>query len=295
MSESSKKDKRKEIDLLHLGKAHKIGFDIFTFKKENDKEYKPYMFCMPNFTALFLNISDKNYEISQNLYNEKICKLPIDKGELYELNEQDEHFIYDFMESTFASIVFACASVETLINNIIPNNIVLIKPKKGISYELNFKDFIEKHLTIEEKLKKILPSVYDYGFNAKELKCWQGFKKLIEYRNEIMHFKSHSFDKQNFNKQTKYVHDLFYHVISDEIIESARLLIKYLSKKIKGVPGFPSEFIEDELHLGTYINHYKNFEILKRKLIIEFPDKRSLEEFISNKLFKNRYFKFYTA
>ncbi len=294
MKYSEEIDKRREINLLIKGESAKIGFDLFRYRKSDTKVEKRYMVSYPNFTALYLSISDKHYDISTDLFDNKIESMAVDMGDYYEARDEDEKYIYDFIESTFIAIVFAHASVETLVNSLIPNNIVIIKKPNQESYQGKFKNFVERHVKLEEKIKKILPKVYSYGFNARDIKCWSGFKRLMDLRNELLHFKSHSFDKGK-DKQSRAVAKLFYHVVRDDVIKSARLLIKYLYTKMPGVPGFPIEFQDKEIAYDKFYSHYENQDFSKMKrLIVEFPDNKSLEDFILQKESdETRVFRFY--
>ncbi|MDQ3019777.1 MAG: hypothetical protein M3R36_04290 [Bacteroidota bacterium] len=284
-------DKRRENPIKHKNDFLQLGMSPIKIKRADGK-LKELIIPLPNFTALYLNISDKNFKIAEELYNERILNRLNEKNDYYELPFEDESVIYDFLEAVFSSIIFAFSAVECLINSLIPNYIIIVKKKSENKFELESKGKIEKFFTLEEKVKKILPKVYDYGFNANKIKCWGNFKKLISHRNELIHFKSNEFDG-NKSSHTKFIGNLIVDVCTLNVIESAREIIKYLIKKIPYSPGFPKEFQVFNIDSEDYINHFKSKNITtKKEITFEFSNEISFNEFFNQtNLGKEREFK----
>ena len=131
MESKSKADKRREILLMRNNEEVSLGHSSFEFKLEGTLEYKKSMLYYPNFTALFLNISDKNYQTSKEIYDELIIPNFKDKGDYYELEcENGESIFYDFYEALLTSVFFAYGAIECLVNSLIPNySLVFTKSK----------------------------------------------------------------------------------------------------------------------------------------------------------------------
>ncbi|MBL7129725.1 MAG: hypothetical protein ISS16_12185 [Ignavibacteria bacterium] len=275
-------DQRREIILKDKEKYKQIGMSLYKLINDVSKGEKDFMFPLPNYTAIFLNISDINYKRAKELLNEKIFKLKKEKTEYYELDPKYEPLIYDYLEAVFTSIIFGHTAVECLVNSLIPNAILRIK-KSESKLKLESKKFIERNISLKDKIKKILPKVYNYGFNANNLKFWNDFTKLLKYRDELIHLKSNEFE-ENRSVQIRFMNELLDDVYRFDVIESARELIEYLSKKIPTRPGFPKEFLKEEISYRGYFEHYRSKEIdLKKKLIIEFPNEKAFRDFFSQK------------
>lgn len=284
----NKADKRREILLMRNNEEISLGHSSFEFKLEGTQEYKKLMTFHPNFTALFLNISDKNFQASKQIYEDIIIPNLIDKGNYCELEcENSESIFYDFYEAILISIFFAYNAVECLVNNLIPNYSVVFSKTKENECILKSKNCIERFVGLEEKVKNILPKIYGYAFNPGKIKCWSDFKTLIKYRNEIAHFKSFEYDDYK-NNQIDFINKMIVNVITMDIVESARKLIQYLNSKINNVPGFPSEFSKEKLNLDDYLKHYGKKIVEKDKsLVFEFKDESSLNEFMTQTKIQN--------
>jgi hypothetical protein len=277
-------DKRNERLIKVNNKYEKLLFSLYKTKLNKDEQLKDLNVSFPNITALILNISDKAFEKSKEIYNDILLPCIVDKGDYYifDINNSgidgsDKDF-FDLFENIIISIVFAYTSVESLVNNLIPNNVLLVSNKDG-KLNLLDKEFVEKKIQLSVKIKNILPKIYNFKFEANNISFWSDFKKLEKYRNGFIHPKSNEIEGKK-SKQVLFLSHVFFDVCNHDIIESARAMIKYLFMKIKLVPGIPLEFIPDSISIDHYIDHYRNKKIDTNKEIrIEFKDSNALEKF----------------
>lgn len=270
-------DKRRERLILINGEPAKSGSDFLHYID------KPLMVLNPNYTALLLNIAEGNNKKAISLFNDKITSKKIDKGEYYELDfEGGDTLFFDFMEYVFIALVFSYSAVECIVNSLIPNYVIMIGKKDNMQ-EFKSKNFLEKNVKLDIKIKKILPKIYKYGFNASKIKCWENFKKLELYRNEIMHLKSLELSKEGKSSQTKIIGQMLVDCIKLEIVSSARELIKYLYSKISDAPPFPNEISNINIELKHYMKHYQEKKInVSGNIELQFGSLEDLNKFIDD-------------
>jgi hypothetical protein len=110
-----------------------------------------------------------------------------------------------------------------------------------------------------------LPNIYFYTIdifktNNEDKNCWENFNNLIQYRHRIIHPKTEQTKLGKFS-QIKYIAEIFFEGINNDLIKSARELIKALTKKVydspknvKRPPHIPLEFLEEVLNFDDYMN-----------------------------------------
>ncbi len=148
-------DIRGEVILKKEDKSMLAGDILFNYSFTENGDLKPLWIPSPNYTALYLSIADKNFKIASDSFNDKIIKSISDRGDFLLLDcEKADTVLYDFMEATFISIVFAYTAVECLVNSLIPNYIILIGKNKKDTYEFKSKKFLERYISLDEKIKK---------------------------------------------------------------------------------------------------------------------------------------------
>ncbi len=87
-----------------------------------------------------------------------------------------------------------------------------------------------------------MPKLHNFTFDAGKLAFWHRFKKLEKLRNEIVHSKDDLLYVEEIQDDTFFISNLFYRITNEKVLESAREVIEYLSKKIGDVPQNPREF-----------------------------------------------------
>jgi len=247
-------DKRLELFLLE-GKYYNSGGDFYIHGEKGKSA--PIKIPTPNIPSLYLNISDnalKNAkEINENILLPSITLNHDSNSFEYKEKYYYKH-IFDMYENLFVSIVFNYAAVESITNNLIPNSCsVRWNTKTGESTV--GKDWIEKNVTLEDKIKKVIPKIYNLKIKFGKLNFWKNFKLLEHHRNEIIHFKSDEFIDDTI-KVAPYLSEFFVDIMKHNIIESGREIIKYLCIKIPNIQGLPHEFHSEPYKLTEKLKHF---------------------------------------
>lgn len=148
---------------------------------------------IPSATALLLNLSQTCYLQAEQL----ISKCISSKNEFGHLSEID---VFAFYEQMMASIVFAHTSLESFVNEEIPDNYIhKVADKKGTQdYD---KEQIERHLNLDTKLGDILPAVLQVE-SPKGKKLWSDFKELKRIRDRVIHMKTKDREFQGEDKNS---------------------------------------------------------------------------------------------
>jgi hypothetical protein len=155
-------------------------------------------FGLPSAPALFLSLAYKAFIAYRN----------VDVRGLFDGHPQgvwpdDQTPLFDFCEQFAAHIVFAFTALESLANEIIPqeHSYTTIDGKTGEPVTYN-RDEIERYVSLDEKLLQVLPSALDVG-SPKGLHIWRDYKKLKNLRNRIIHLKM--IDRQSTGPEIKTV------------------------------------------------------------------------------------------
>jgi len=164
-----------EMDEVIFNKKKNIKIDYFT----------------PNNIALSLTISAKASNEAQDIYNKHL-----DPYKTYNSKENKTDYLInkskifcDYLEKIQISIVFSYTALETFCNLSIPENYnYKFKDNKGITHSYD-KDAIERWISLQEKISKILTNIYNTK-TIKNEKFWNYFIRLEEFRNNIIHQKS---------------------------------------------------------------------------------------------------------
>lgn len=267
-------DKRRERHFEANGNKYAKGFEFYI--KQGKEGTLPVMVNLPNIISLYLSISDKSLKRARLIFNDKLesniryvkaesnIKYLKDKEhikkEYYKYNiENNPYLVFDLIEETFISVVFAYSAVEATINNLIPNSYAIIKIDKNRKV-IDDKEYIEKYYKLTDKIKDVIGQIYKIDIDFNKLDFWNAFKKLEYYRNEIVHFKSEEMLGFESN-QIGFLTDYIFSVLKNDVVESARKLILFLTKNIDFLPGLPYEFSKEPINIKMLQNYYgkKNF------------------------------------
>lgn len=123
------------------------------------------------------------------------------KNEITVLISDNNYQVYDFLNkfnnyyaSVSSCISFLYISIEAFINNLIPEDFTYIN-KKGEKFDMME---IQRNLSFEEKIKKVLPMIKDKSFVNECSHKYDVLLKLKRYRDEIIHTKANKINSQNF-------------------------------------------------------------------------------------------------
>lgn len=144
----------------------------------------------PNNISLLLSISNSSRQdalsILKLLKEDKKYDNPLDKI------KSTSELACNYIEKIQTAVVFSYTSLEVFANLSIPDNYEYIKIKKeaGVLYEQKFtRDAIERLFPLKEKLKDILPDIYETQ-SIEEEPFWGRFCNLEMTRDKIIHQKS---------------------------------------------------------------------------------------------------------
>lgn len=166
------------------GILHKAGTPVVktTFVKFDGTQLA---MPFPNASALFLGLSCKMYEKAQS----HLDKLGISASPQSEVRSEDEAQFFSALESLMASIVFAHTALESYANEVIPEDYVYKAPREDSRCtELYNKEQVERFLSLDVKLDKILPEVLGTD-SPKGSTLWQRYVTLKRLRDRVIHMK----------------------------------------------------------------------------------------------------------
>lgn len=142
-------------------------------------------FDRPNNTSIFLSSSDRELKQAKTIYN-TLIRPKITQRELFDLSNEDNVLLYDYLEHIQSSIVMAFTAIECLANEILPKDFVYKqKVQGGEIKEFNNKD-IERWVSTIDKIALVLPSALGIT-NPTKYNFWPKFTKLKDLRNDIIH------------------------------------------------------------------------------------------------------------
>ncbi|MEO6696069.1 MAG: hypothetical protein ABIY50_12365 [Ignavibacteria bacterium] len=247
-------DKRKNLFKDNDGYFVK-GFELYIHKTTNIEA--PLTIDLPNIAAMFLNISDKAKESAGEIYINKLEPFISisENGKYFEFKtEKAEEHLFDFFEQLFVSIIFMYSAVESIVNNLIPNDYTEIRLIKKIQ-ETKGKKYIEKNDTLENKIKIIINKIYCSNSKIHNTESWKNFKELQRIRNEIVHFKSEELEG-NKHSIGPLLSELFYKIVKLRIIESGREIINFLMTVTNNYAAIPFEFHKLSINSDLFEKHF---------------------------------------
>ncbi|HEX2786560.1 MAG TPA: hypothetical protein VHP32_01555 [Ignavibacteria bacterium] len=247
----------KRVEIFTTGdKYYKQGFDIYKHSQGAIKS--SFIISRPNFPSLFLNISDNSIREAEQIYKKEICPFILYNREkdYFEMKDISKEFLlYDCLEKVFVGIVFSYTFVESIINNLIPNDIKFEWEKNGEKFSYGKID-IERKMSTTDKIKKVITKCFNININFAKLECWQDFKYLEYLRNEIIHFKAEEYIENKIVVAPR-VSEMFVCCLMNNLLDSSRNLIKYLSGKIEKNMGLPHEFYPQHINFKEHLEHFK--------------------------------------
>lgn len=140
---------------------------------------------LPNATALFLNSSKRSWDSAKLIRKNSNIDSSVKKKVHFKTVTES----FDYVERIMESIVMAFTALEVFVNENIPEDYKYHTHKKSeIILETMDKKAIERWLSLDEKLAKVLPEAKKIE-SPKGQKCWQGYVELKRVRDRIIHMK----------------------------------------------------------------------------------------------------------
>ena len=130
-------------------------------------------FGLPSAPALYLNLAHQNFRLRQ----------AVDLKDLFDVHPQgvwpeDHKKLFDYMGLAFSEVLFSYSAIEAFANEVIPTGFeYLYKSSKREQPQTLAKLEIERIVSLDEKLKKVLPSACGVNSPAGS-KAWKPYKDL---------------------------------------------------------------------------------------------------------------------
>jgi len=233
-----------------LGKVDFSGqSSVEEFKKNNEDNYKAIIindndemitcsklevdnieFFIPEFNPVHIYFS---IALENNLNSELLKKQIKSEIQMITDSQYNNYGLFiSYLKRSMSSIIFLFSSIEAYINQQIPESYEY-KKVTSKQIEIKNKQQIERHCSFEDKVKIILPEI----FNSKKFHIdypsdYQILRNLKEVRNDLIHLKS------DLDKYDNYYREAFNKVIGFKLNETFKSTMKYMNYYI---PDFITE------------------------------------------------------
>lgn len=161
---------------------------IQAFRYEQDK--KVTFLPEPNPITIYFDLAHRFYTTIENK-----------REDIHEYIKTPNFDVYVFLNkfnNYYATIsgcvTFLFISIEAFINNLIPDDFTYTD-KEGKVYDIMG---IQKFISFDDKLKKIIPSIKEKSFHEKYGHKYEVIINLKKFRDEITHTKAYKIDSPNF-------------------------------------------------------------------------------------------------
>ncbi|TSC76315.1 MAG: hypothetical protein G01um101431_936 [Parcubacteria group bacterium Gr01-1014_31] len=192
-------------------------------------------FPIPSITAMMLNVSYKSWQEGENLLN---AHNPYTfSGESTHLTVPIEKTgkLFDAIEKLMQGYIFAYSAIEHFANQSLPDDYKYSKERRE-GTEIHDKHFIERNVTLDEKLGAILSEIYNVE-SIKTKEIWQKYIWLKNTRDNLIHFKSKDFYPKNWQPTEKYLwNELVFAVKKDNPAIISKKVIGYYLSSTKDIP-----------------------------------------------------------
>lgn len=146
--------------------------------------------------------------------------------------DSEESGLFDCLEDSIACIVFAYTAIEAFANESIPDEFEYRRENPGGKFtELYGKDQIERNVSLDDKLDKVLPLIFDVP-SPKGTKQWEDYVRLTRIRNRLIHLKSKDLRPSGPDDASEY---LWTHILAEHVTSfpqySAIIISHFLQKE----------------------------------------------------------------
>jgi len=142
---------------------------------------EPYLLFLSKSKSLNIKIKETENRFKSNIETELI---PSENFNLKILNQE----VYNqFITNKISSVIFLIMSVESFINNLIPEKIEIEKDGK-----INTKIEIEKNYRLKDKFREVIPRIKEIKDVKKYQNKYSTILQLNKIRNSFIHLKASS-------------------------------------------------------------------------------------------------------
>ncbi len=167
-----------------------------TLVKTQDDVYRLALIYKYQGEHVFIPVPDLTLVYYNNAYSNNLSRKRIEKTLFKKLNNFENGFsenidneIYSYIGVASSSIIQMFTSLESFMNHIIPDN-EFYKKVDSKKTELYNKDQIQKYISFDEKIKKVIPFFLNKDFYRKQTPTNSRISDLKKLRDEIVHTKS---------------------------------------------------------------------------------------------------------
>lgn len=167
----------------------KVGTGLGSIPTEELLKKNVVFFGLPSGPALFLHLAYRAYVKIKD-----VEPLSLFNHSLFNHHDQgiwpDDHGrLFDFFEDFISHSVYSFTAIEAFANESIPENFQYVSVNRAGEEQIYEKDEIERKVNLDEKLDKILPTIYSVP-SPKGKKVWEHYKEMKKVRDRIIHLKS---------------------------------------------------------------------------------------------------------
>ena len=194
----------------------------------------------PNMVALYLSISAKAISAAEQFYEEFTNDLRRKEGShSFPSTLEGTRSAFDFLENICVATIFSYSAAEAFANSLIPDDYTRQGHRKGLQV-LDTKIEIERHYTLREKYKSIIPEIYP-TVSPQQQPFWSRFTELEKFRDGLIHLKMN--ESLRFGKERLFLSDFIFNTIKFEPYHAVPELIQYIVDNMnKDCAPIPYEF-----------------------------------------------------
>ncbi len=153
------------------------------FIYNNSGTYVP--IALPDFTLVYFD-----FAYNLNINREKIKKDLLSKLTTIEsMNEDRSKELYNFFGISTSCVITLFTSIEAFINHMLPADKEYVV-KKNNRTEIYNREQIQLYISFMDKLKLVLPQLYEKNFFTKATKANSLIQNLKDLRDNLVHTKS---------------------------------------------------------------------------------------------------------
>ena len=144
-------------------------------------------FGLPSAPALFINMAFSAYRQRASINVSKLFdNHPRPQGSY----PNDHTPLFNYFEAVIAEIVCSHSAIEAAVNEVIPEALVYQRSRKSGQEAVSLtRHEIERTVSLDEKLKKVLPQALNIA-NPAVGNLWPAYQELRDLRDRLIHLKS---------------------------------------------------------------------------------------------------------
>jgi hypothetical protein len=172
------KKRNGELAFLYTTQGDRIG----GFVHQADGKY--FVFPMPDLTLVYFNNAQRSLDEIRLSRQALLQKVDVSQ----QLQETAEHELYHFYGTVSGFVIFLFTSIESFINQMIPDDFKFERPSNR-NTEIFNKNQIQEFIDFKTKITTVLTEATGNNFFHSQTKVNQMIWNLKEFRDQIIHTK----------------------------------------------------------------------------------------------------------